>query len=85
MKYFKNLCRCRHVLFSILNEGRIFHVAGGSGDAGAGASAGAGTSTGTGNGTLTIVASGRGAARGKRILPADIFVTKPNHIENKKG
>jgi len=31
------------------------------------------------------VSSGRGAARGKRILPADIFVTRPSHVENKKG
>ncbi|KAG5317323.1 AUB protein, partial [Pseudoatta argentina] len=50
-------------------------TAGGSGDAGAAAGAGA----------VAIVASGRGAARGKRILPADIFVTKPSHVENKKG
>ncbi|KYN01664.1 Protein piwi [Cyphomyrmex costatus] len=45
---------------------------GGSGDAGAA-------------GPVAVVASGRGAARGKRILPADIFVTKPSHVTNKKG
>jgi len=50
-------------------KNEFFYVAGGSGDAGA----------------VAIVASGRGAARGKRILPTDIFVTKPSHVENKKG
>jgi len=58
----------------ISNERYIFHIAGGSGDAGAGAAS-----------TVTVVSSGRGAARGKRILPADIFVTRPSHVENKKG
>lgn len=47
--------------------------AGGSGDAGAV------------GGPQPVVSSGRGAARGKRILPADIFVTKPSHIKDKKG
>lgn len=50
-------------------------TAGGSGDAGAGSSTGA----------VAVVSSGRGAARGKRILPADIFISKPSHIQNKKG
>lgn len=45
-----------------------------SGDAGGGAVGGP-----------PVALSGRGATRGKRILPADIFVTKPSHIENKKG
>ncbi|XP_071559445.1 piwi-like protein Siwi isoform X2 [Temnothorax nylanderi] len=49
----------------------IQSTASGSGDGGAGAGA--------------VVASvGRGSARGKRILSADI-ITKPSHVDNKKG
>ncbi|XP_011630854.1 piwi-like protein Siwi [Pogonomyrmex barbatus] len=50
----------------------------------AGASGDASTSA-TGASSVAVVSSGRGAARGKRILPPDIFVTKPSHVENKKG
>lgn len=52
----------------------IFAVAGGSGDA-----------AGAAGGPPPVLSSGRGSARGKRILPADIFVTKPSHIKDKKG
>lgn len=34
---------------------------------------------------LPVVSSGRGSARGKRILSAEIFVTKPSHIQTKTG
>ncbi|XP_050457731.1 piwi-like protein Siwi [Cataglyphis hispanica] len=37
------------------------------------------------SGPAPVVSGGRGCARGKRILPADIFVTKPSHIKEKKG
>jgi len=62
----------KHSSFSILNDIEINIFIGGSGDAGA-------------VGGPPVALSGRGATRGKRILPADIFVTKPSHIENKKG
>ncbi|XP_012529019.2 piwi-like protein Siwi [Monomorium pharaonis] len=54
-----------------------------SGDAGASTSVGAPASTSAVAGA--VMSSVRGAIRGKRILPADLFVTKPNHIKNKKG
>lgn len=34
---------------------------------------------------LPVVSSGRGSARGKRIIPAEIFVTKPTHVQTKIG
>lgn len=61
---------CLNIPFPILNNIEINIFVGGSGDAGA-----------VGGPPI----SGRGATRGKRILPADIFVTKPSHIVNKKG
>lgn len=64
----------KHSSFSILNNIKINIFIGCSGDAGGGAVGGP-----------PVALSGRGATRGKRILPADIFVTKPSHIENKKG
>ncbi|XP_025996030.2 piwi-like protein Siwi isoform X2 [Solenopsis invicta] len=48
-------------------------------------SAGAAPSTVAGAGAVVVVSSTRGAARGKRILPADLFISKPSHVENKKG
>lgn len=68
---FENLClTCS---FFILNKNYIF-VASGSGDA-----------SGATGPPLPVASTGRGSARGKRILPADIFVTKPSHIQDKRG
>ncbi|KAL6425964.1 hypothetical protein ACFW04_008931 [Cataglyphis niger] len=46
---------------------------------------GSGDAAGAMGGPAPVVSGGRGCARGKRILPADIFVTKPSHIKEKKG
>lgn len=49
------------------------------------AGGGSGDAAGAMGGPAPVVSGGRGCARGKRILPADIFVTKPSHIKEKKG
>lgn len=36
-------------------------------------------------GPAATILTGRGASRGKRTVTADIFVTKPTHIKDKKG
>ncbi|KMQ97723.1 protein piwi [Lasius niger] len=46
---------------------------------------GSGDASGATGPPLPVASTGRGSARGKRILPADIFVTKPSHIQDKRG